>query len=180
MAYSNLVAVGNIVKELFKIPSTADLEINIQVSSLACQYLETRAGTENYEIYKSLFQNLTQAEYDAILAKYYADLTIPEKILMTCQRAEANYYMYHLIDKIKKVNSNDISYVRLTVGSGAVSPEKWNDIIEGKQNYLDKANTAIDNLNFDLVNGGVDGSGGMFLFVSETRDSVVVEDSEDE
>ena len=169
--YNHLDAIAEIVSELFNIPK--DMDIIPQVHASASAKIIARVGGINYNIYCELFKALADTdEYDAIKGKQFYEQTPAERVLMQCQRAEANLYIYYLLPKLKKLDKNQTAFSNINMGKGGLGIEDLDKIEDLRDKYLDDAYEILDTVDFELGDYGVNQKSGFTAIVTDTREYV--------
>lgn len=153
-------AIANKVKSMFNIEKPEDSSIFAEVHRNASISANNIMGS-NYDKYVSIFSILSDDQYDIILNKEYYLQSNSERVLMACENAEANLYMYHLLSKFEFISEEDLRYTKQAFGTGSIEPEKFLDMIEGRYSYYKDAKKVLDSINWDLENVG--GSSGFFI-----------------
>lgn len=166
-------AIADKVNALFNIDSPEDNsildEIHRSASISANNILDT-----NYNNYVAIFSALSDLEYEAIVAKEYYEQTDEERILMACENAEANLYMYHLLSKLEFISEDDLRYKKQTFGAGSIEPERFLDMIEGRYSYYKDAKKIFGSI--DWTGLGVGGSSGFYIKTSKTYVDAIEEE----
>lgn len=141
-------AIANKVKALFNIEKPDDNSIFVEVHRNASAKVNDILQ-DDYARYIALFTDLTDLEYDAILALEYYLQTDEQKILMKSENAEAYLYMYYLMDKLRFISEDDIRLREQSFGTGSIKPEDINDMIDFRHEYYNKAKAILLSIDFD-------------------------------
>ena len=170
-------AIANKVKSMFNIEKPDDSSVFAEVHRNA-SITANNIMDSNYDAYVAIFSVLTDEEYEIILNKEYYLQTNEERILMACENAEANLYMYHLLSKFEFISQEDLRYRKQTFGTGSIEPERFLDMIEGRYSYYKDAEKVLNSINWDTSIVG--GSSGFYVSSSPTKITVYDDEVEEE
>jgi len=170
-AYNHLEAIGAIVNDLFKVPNGTT--INKQIHASASAKMLQRIGGVNYNIYRDLFTSLADSDaYDAIAEKEFYSQSPSERVLMQCQRAEANLYIYYLIPKLKKLQNNDVAFEKINLGKGGLDMAELDKIKNKRDEFLDDAYDILDSIDFNMGDYGVNQTSTITIMLTDNRENV--------
>ena len=170
-------AIANKVKSMFNIEKPEDSSVFAEVHRNA-SITANNIMDSNYDAYVAIFSALTDEEYALVLAKEYYLQTNEERILMACENAEANLYMYHLLSKFEFISQEDLRYRKQTFGTGSIEPERFLDMIEGRYSYYKDAEKVLNSINWDTSIVG--GSSGLYVSSSPTKITIYDDEVEEE
>ncbi len=169
-------AIANKVKSMFNIEKPDDSSVFAEVHRNA-SITANNIMDSNYDAYVAIFSALTDDEYETILNKEYYLQTNEERILMACENAEANLYMYHLLSKFEFISQEDLRYRKQVFGTGSIEPERFLDMIEGRYSYYKTAKDVLNSINWD--DSIVGGSSGFYVSSSMSKVTVYSDNNKD-
>lgn len=148
-----------------------------EVHRLASAEMIGKIGSSNYAVYASLFSELTQAQYDAIVEKELWMQNTRERLLVMSESAEAYLYAYFLIPKMKKISQNNLSFDNINQSGSGISPIGERDIKRKQNSFYDDAMSLLEKLDFNIDGEGIL-TGSNVMVISAPNRKVVYRDQE--